>query len=374
MPRHESEWVADMERNPPKQSLLSMAKKKVIDAPFPLLSEVIAEYSNDKQSGWTDKTKLEYSGYFRLIQDVIGVQGVSDITRDIVRKLRDNLCRLPANLYKKHPDMNIHEILAMENVVPMSSTTVNKLLTQFSSLMRHCVKEGYLKANPAENLKIQQKKRPDEERKAYCREDLKRIISALPPPDEKPEKNWIPRIGMYSGMRLGEICGLHVEDLKQIDGIWCFDVNAELDKRLKTINSKRIIPIHPHLINSGLLALAETRRSDGVQRLWPNLRKREIDGYCHSFGNWYGRFNRKHITTDPLKSFHSLRHTFADALKQQGEQEALIAELMGHANGNVTTGRYGKRYQPKILLEAVRKLNFGEPNAPVSSTPAQISK
>ena len=37
----------------------------------------------------------------------------------------------------------------------------------------------------------------------------------------------------------------------------------------------------------------------------------------------------------------------------------VIAELMGHTNPSITTGRYGKRYQPLVLLEAVRKLDFG---------------
>jgi len=327
-------------------------------APSPALSDVVFEYFRDRQSGWTDKTKLEYEGYFKLIQDVLGAVKVSAITREKVRNLRDDLARLPANFYKKHPGKTVEEVLAMENVTPMSTTTVNKLLTQFGSLMRHCVKEGYLRENPAEGLKIQQKKRADEERRAYSKDDLKRMVAALPAPNSKPEKHWVPLIGMYSGMRLGEICGLHLQDIKQVDGVWCFDVNAQEDKTLKTLNSKRIIPIHPRLIDHGFIALVEKTRLTGSKRLWPNLKKRDIDGYCHSFGNWYGRFNRKHVTSDPLKSFHSLRHTFADTLKQQGEQETLISELMGHANGNISTGRYGKRFQPKVLLKAICNLNY----------------
>lgn len=326
--------------------------------PSPSLTAVIAEYIRDHKSAWTAKTLLEYRGYFKLLQDVLNVPTVADITRDAVRNMRETLCLLPSNLYKRYPSKSINQIVCLKDITPMSVTTVNKLLGLFSSLMRHCVKEGYIKQNPAEGLKVQHKKSPDEERKAYSSDDLKRMISALPSPDEKPEKHWVPLIGMYSGMRLGEICGLHLEDVKQIDGIWCFDVNAEQDKTLKTKNSKRIVPIHPQLIRAGFLDLIQRTSQKGENRLWPNLKRREIDGYCHAFGNWFGRFNRKHITSDPLKSFHSLRHTFADTLKQAGEQEALIAELMGHANGNITTGRYGKRYRPKVLLEAISKLSF----------------
>ncbi len=328
--------------------------------PSPLLSQMISEYIKDKQSGWTGKTLLEYQGYFKLLQDVLGDKTIAEINREEVRKLRDTLCLLPAHLYKRHPGKTITEVLKMDNITPMSTTTVNKLLTLFGSIMLHCVKEGHLRDNPAEGLKIQKKKRPDEERKVYTPDDIKKIVAALPSPADKPERHWIPLIGMFSGMRLGELCGLHLEDVKQIDGIWCFDVNGEDDKRLKTLSSKRVIPLHPSLVQLGFLDFVDTMKEKGHPRMWPNLKRRGTDGYCHAIGKWFQRFNRQYVTSDQLKTFHSLRHTFADTLKQAGVQEALISELMGHANASITTGRYGKRYRPQRLLEAVCKLNYAE--------------
>ena len=55
-----------------------------------------------------------------------------------------------------------------------------------------------------------------------------------------------------------------------------------------------------------------------------------------------------------------MRHRATDTLKQAGVLEAIIAELVGHSNGgSETMGRYGKRYQPKVLLEALKKLDYG---------------
>jgi integrase len=323
----------------------------------PTLRKVIGQYTKDHETAWTAKTRLEYGSYYRLLLDVLGDKKVSEIDRDAVRDLRDTLAKLPANIYKKHPGLTIQQVLTIPDLTPMSITTVNKLLTLFGSLMLHCVKEGQRIDNPAGGLKIKQNRKAEEERKAYTKEDLRKIVSALPSPTDKPERYWIPMIGMYSGMRLGEICGLHVSDVKQFDGVWCFDVNEEDDKRLKTVSSTRLVPIHPKLIELGLLHLVEDLRGNRSLRLWPNLIRRDIDGYCAAIGNWYGRFNRKHITDDPQKCFHSLRHTFADTLKQQGAQESLIAELMGHANGNITTGRYGKKYRTEVLLQVVSKID-----------------
>jgi len=74
---------------------------------------------------------------------------------------------------------------------------------------------------------------------------------------------------------------------------------------------------------------------------------------------WCQRFNREQVTTDPLKTLHSMRHSFADTLKQFGVQETLISELMGHANSSITTGRYGKRCQAKVLFEEIRRIDYG---------------
>jgi len=159
-------------------------------------------------------------------------------------------------------------------------------------------------------------------------------------------------------MRQNEICQLYCDDIREEDGIWCFDVNSNADKDLKTGASERIIPIHPQLLDLGLLDYVEVLRAAGEERLWPNLVRRR-DGYGQDFSRWFGRFKNLNITDDRKKVFHSLRHNVADALKQAGVQEAAIAEILGHENQSITTGRYGKRLRPKPLLKALKNLDYG---------------
>lgn len=330
-------------------------------APVVLLSAVISQFVSDRQQGWTIKTKMENIASFRLLLDITGDIPVKRIDRDKVREIRDTLCKLPANLYKTFPEMSMPDVLQrMEDgsIPPMSITSVNKHLSRFTSLMGHCIKERIIEVNPSEGLQLKQKRKPEEERRAYSPTDLKAIMVHLPKDDDKPERYWIPLIGMYSGMRLDEICQLYTADVREVDGVWCLDVNDTQDKKLKTISSSRLVPIHPRLVKLGFLDHVKKCQKGGHSRLWMNLERREADGYGSAYGKVFQRFNRKHITDDPLKTFHSLRHTFADTLKQLGCQEPLIAELMGHANGSITTGRYGKRYQPKVLLEAVSTICY----------------
>ena len=103
----------------------------------------------------------------------------------------------------------------------------------------------------------------------------------------------------------------------------------------------------------------EGRAAIGASKLWENLKPNKYGYWGKRLGNWYGRFNRKHVTKDPKKVFQSFRHLVADTMKQACVSEGVIAEILGHANQSITTGRYGKRYKPAMLLEALDKLDYG---------------
>ena len=343
------------------QQLVPTSKQKAPDPPkINLLSAVVDKYIEAKQSEWTAKTRMEVGGVVKLLQDILGDVEVAVITRPMVIGLRSTLQKLPPNLNKKYPDKTFKQVMALKDFEPMSTKSVNKHISRLGSLLKFCLEEGMITSNHAIGLKVSEKKRPDEERNAYSLDDVKNIVGSLPVDPTTAERYWIPLIGLYSGMRLNEICQLYVSDVIQFDGIWCFSINADKDKRVKNDASERVIPIHPALLDHGLLEYVELIKKNKVPRLWMNLTYCKINGYANLFGKWYSRYNRQHVTDDPLKVFHSMRHLVTDTLKQAGELETVIAELVGHSNaGSETMGRYGKRYQPKLLLDALKKLDYG---------------
>ncbi|MCP6657702.1 site-specific integrase, partial [Klebsiella pneumoniae] len=119
---------------------------------------------------------------------------------------------------------------------------------------------------------------------------------------------------LYSGARLNEICQLHLEDVQDIDGVPCFRIEEEGSKKVKTVAGKRVVPVHPVLIELGFMRYVQMLREKGAKRLWENL-KLKRDGYGQDFGKWYQRFNRRYITSHKKKVFHSFRHTVATAMK-----------------------------------------------------------
>jgi integrase len=251
----------------------------------------------------------------------------------------------------------VQQILEMPIQGKISTTTLNKYLTRVSSLFKWALKHRYVTVNYAEGLMLPRRRKPEDDREAYAKDDIARMVSALPCDSTKPERFWIPLVGMYSGMRINEICQLHINDMVEVDGIYCFDVNAREERSVKTISGRRIVPVHPTLLKSGFREYVERQGNDNGQ-VWPNLVKKR-DGHAQDFGKFFQRFNRANVTKNPKRVFHSLRHNMANSLKQAGIQEVVIAEILGHANDSVTTGRYGKSYRPAVLLEALQKLIYG---------------
>lgn len=325
-----------------------------------LISRIIITYTAEKQTGWSEKTKLEVAGAFKLLVDILGDADVSTITRPKLIELRSALLRVPPSFYVKNPGKSVKPAIASNDGPGISVKTVNKYMSRIGSLLKYCQEQGMINVNPATGLQIAEKQRADQERSAYSLEDVKNIVSNLPVDCSRPERYWIPLIGLFQGMRLAEICQLHIGDVVQVDGVWCFDINNAGNKQLKNDASVRVIPVHPKLIELGLIRYYETMKDTGQPRLWMNLSYIHLHGYTNTFGKWYQRFNREFVTEDPKRVFHSMRHLVTDTLKQVGVQEAIIAEIVGHTNeGSETMGRYGKRYQPKILLEALTKLDYG---------------
>lgn len=103
----------------------------------------------------------------------------------------------------------------------------------------------------------------------------------------------------------------------------------------------------------------ESRKRGEDEPLWAGLKPNKYGYWGKGVGNWYGRFNRKSVKTDPKKCFHSFRHTVADTLKQQGVDVSIISEILGHKTKNISTERYGKSYRPKLLAEALARLDYG---------------
>ena len=332
------------------------------------ISEVIELYRTEQKRGgqWTQKTEAEVLAILRLFVEIVGDRPVKSVDHKMIREYKQTLMKLPANMKKnrRYRDKSVGEVLGMDGVKPMSTTSVNKHLVRVSSLLKYAAKNGFISTNPAEGMQIPADKRDDEYRDVFDDRDLRMLFQSkeyLEDKHTKPYCFWMPVLGLFTGCRLEELSQLHLADIRQEEDVWVIDINNEGEKSLKTKASLRKVPIHPFLLNDlRLVDYVNSLRAKGEVRLFPELKKRR-DGYGQTVSKWFARYKERCglVETGKKKDFHSFRHTFTNALKQNREVEpVLISELVGHHVDSMTMGRYGKRYNPQVLYDAVKALRY----------------
>ena len=189
---------------------------------------------------------------------------------------------------------------------------------------------------------------------------------------------------LFSGLRLGEITSLYLDNIKEISGNhrekrWCFDIVEEPDrpdKHLKTLSSRRIVPIHDTLLDLGFIEFVTLLKKKDTNR------ERVFQELPYRSGNYNQNvsrfFNTRYLPSLGLKTnkknFHSFRHTVSDHLKQKGIEPHFVNELLGHSTGNIDLERYGKGYNPSILYnKCVKKILYQtSSNRPVDFLPLQV--
>jgi len=331
------------------------------------LSQLIEAYCAEKirEGSWTPKTQYSNRGMYDLLLKIVGDLPVSRLDAAAARRYKTILQKLPPNLEKSfaYRDLSIPDVLAMKPKDLMTVTTLNNHLTKVASLFGWAERNDHIERNYFAHLTLRNPQRPDEARAAYTEEDLRKIFSTPQYREHKflhPHYYWLPLLGLHTGARLNELCQLELNDIRQQDGIWVLDINsAGPSKQLKSKAAKRLIPVHPKLLELGLLAFVEQLRKRGESRLFPELPVRR-DGASQNASYWFGRYRKSiglyHQT--PKKDFHSFRTTFINTLKQKRLPESEIATLVGHAIETQTFGRYGKPYTPEVMLTILKQVDF----------------
>lgn len=360
-------------------SLVSVASPAANDDPkeTPRLSEVLAAYVEERtsQGKWTPKTKLQREIVGAAIVSLLGDPCVGDVTKDDMRTFGLTVPRLPSNVNKRFPGVPIAEVLARvgddPKVARLSAKTVNLYLQLARSLFAWAVEHDKITNSPAVVLHDHDEGDPQDKRHPFTDADIVAIMAELAKPTKgspyngQPWVHWIPRIVAYSGMRLGECAQLRKCDVRTVDGVPVFDVNDEGDddtadtgtRRIKTYASRRVFPVHPRLIELGLLDFVAAQ-PDGY--LWPSPPRvdDEVRNASHNLSRFINRRIRKAGITSAKKVQHGFRHTVMQRLDDAEVPTHVTKAIVGHTNRDITTGVYGSRPSPAKMLVALEKLSL----------------
>ncbi len=346
----------------------------------PTLSEISAEWLAEKtQTDWVPKTANEHRVWMKHFIAIAGDKALPDYNKADARAFKQLLLRLPANWGKLPPIRELSLKAAADKahelgMPPMSAANRNKALTRVGSFWTWADKHyDDCPNNPFKGMTDKSRSLAKEERHPFSTEELRKIFSAPmyagcltarrwsePGPliQRDAGRYWVPLIGLFTGARAGEIIQLYTTDVREEHGVLFFDINKlEEDKRIKTPNAKRWIPVHPTLVDLGLMKHVAQRRHEGQLRLFPEM-KMGSDGYYSSpFSKHFSRFLKSIKVKSAKNAFHSFRHNFEDACRNSDVEAEVRDTMQGHGASGMA-GRYGWGYFLAKLDREMKKLRY----------------
>lgn len=150
---------------------------------------------------------------------------------------------------------------------------------------------------------------------------------------------------LYTGLRIGELCGLKWEQI---------DLEQKIIRIEKTLI--RVKNDNKNVKNKTIVILDEPKSTSSIRSipipnfLIPKLEKLKKDGFCffltgtenfiepRSYTNHYKRIMKSIDISE--YNFHALRHTFATRCIESGCDPKTLSEILGHSNVKITLDRY----------------------------------
>lgn len=348
----------------------------------PKLSEAFETWQEGSRAGGAHKPGrsgiLEAKPAVRWFIELHGDLPLGEITKAHAREYQRGLASLPKRLPSSLRDLPLRTLLARldgsESGHPVrAAASINKSITMLAAITSFAQREGMLDsvpgfANPfGKDVMLRRDKRAEEGREPFTPSDLAAIFSAgVYTCSERPAAAggeaafWFPLIALLSGMRLEEIAGLRLQDLRQDEetGQWYFDVvNRPGERTVKTASSIRKVPVHPELVRIGLLRYRSALPAANASSLWPDLKPPQGRPLSAQWSKWFGRYLRAKIgITDRRKVMHSFRHTFKRMARDAGIPEETHDALTGHSGGGGVSKSYGRGVSLKPLIEAMDRI------------------
>ena len=240
-------------------------------------------------------------------------------------------------------------------------TTINDHLVVLTGFYDYCIDNKVATmTNPARGLLIPGAHNKAESYEPFKLQEVKRIFQ----PElyikkmKLPDFYWGPLVGLFTGARAEEIASLDLEQVYPEDGIWIIDI---LDG--KTDNAVRKVPVHDQLLALGFVDYVQCLQKAGYKKLFPHLQNGK-NGYkknmCRMFGEYLDLPEVSIV--DPLKVFHSFRHTVVTKLTGAGVNEGLKRAMVGHDIDTKTSAHDDYTHLDALtvpnLQTAINKLHF----------------
>lgn len=311
----------------------------------------------------TLKTLAEYKARVDDFIELHGNLDVRDIGRDLIAEHRGLIARLPSRGEGIRALMapQLIEKADREGLKRLTPQTIRNRLRVLSAVFGYGVLLGWMHENPvvtsgaakAAARAASKHQAAAARRKEYTRAELEIIFAspaltdkgwAPPGADFGKAWYWLPLLMYYTGGRREELAQLRVAEVRRDpDAGWHLSFLEKDDpgekRTVKTLRSRRKVPLHPDLIERGFIAYLESQPVGG--QLFPKLKPDAKGYYGGTFGRRWASYLRETVGLDsPARPSHGFRHTFKTLCREY----KIPAEVSNAITGHTGEGGEGQKY------------------------------
>lgn len=355
------------------------------------VADLKALFLSTKDGSVTRSRSAQYRIPFRALEESVGLGcELAKIGRDECRKLMEFLPRIPSHVTQHFKNATLMQAAELFREKTGSyadrHSEAQKHVAIIKAAFDLAQQEGWIDRNPWLGLRVSMPRvkkfiTNEQTYEPFTVEHLNKLF-ALPlftgcvddeegchtpgPNIVRRHRFWAPILALWTGMRMNEILQLEKADIRATeDGILYIAVTDEehqdfagsgFNKRVKTENSIRNIPVHPMIEATGFLQWVEAA-PDG--RLFPEATagsgEKPSDTYSKRFAS-----NRKAagVWKPRRLVFHSFRNTFNDALRNASVSLELREAINGWRAQGHMDAKYGKGTTIARMKEAVDRVEY----------------
>jgi integrase len=280
-----------------------------------------------------------------------------EVSASMAGDYRQDMAFYPENAGKRpdYRDLSVPERIRVARVRAdprrITLTTLNgNYIDPLRGLWDWAQSTGKVTTNPFTGIKVKQSRkaaRPSKRRDDFTLEQLRTLFSAplftgsagdqgqrlYRPGEHRVDdwRYWLPTMGLFTGARLNELCGLRLADFNIRDGVDYIHIRAVAEgQSTKTTAANRLVPVHSELVALGLIERVGDLSRRGEERLFPNLRPGPRNYMSDRPSKFFGNLIDRMLGDHAPVVFHSFRHTFISALRRAEVPRDVRTALVGH--------------------------------------------
>lgn len=217
----------------------------------------------------------------------------------------------------------------------LSPQSKRNALATLKAALQDAVKRGHVLTNPATGVDLRQSRAMKKQEKArkiksWTEQEATLLLSS----SQGTTIEAAVLLGLNTGCRLGELCGLQWCDLDVLTGQVHIHRNivqlqsGGLHETTPKSGEERTVHVAPDVVDRLLLLRpADALDSDRIVPLHPQAVRKALSALCKAAGV-------------PGLPPHSLRHTFATLLLSAGVAITAVSKALGHSNSAITLTTY----------------------------------